>query len=103
MSAQRLEDCRRGLPEQLVEGERESLGKWLQKERSYSHNVSKNELLKEFFALLVARAERCMVRVCRNEKLTVPCRERPTLHHISKYSASYVEKLIQWLGAAYLS
>ena len=45
------------------------LGKWLQKERSYSHNVSKNELLKEFFALLVARAERCMVRaeLCRNE------------------------------------
>ena len=25
MSTQRLEDCRRGLPEQLVEGERESL------------------------------------------------------------------------------
>ena len=45
------------------------LGKGLQKERSYSHNVSKNELLKEFFALLVARAERCMVRaeLCRNE------------------------------------
>ena len=25
MSTQRLEDCRRGLPEELVEGERESL------------------------------------------------------------------------------
>ena len=38
------------------------LGEWLKKERGCSHNVSKNELLKEFFALLVARAERCMVR-----------------------------------------
>ena len=45
------------------------LGEWLKKERSCSRNVSKNELLKEFFALLVARAERCMVRaeLCRNE------------------------------------
>ena len=59
MSTQRLEDCRRGLPEQLAEGERESLaerslGERLQKKRSYSHNISKNELLKEFLALLVA-------------------------------------------------
>ena len=76
MSAQKLEGCRRGLPEQLAEGERESLAErslnlasGCQKERSYSHNVSKNELLKEFLALLVARAERCMVRaeLCRNE------------------------------------
>ena len=87
------------------------LGKWLQKERSYSHNVSKNELLKEFFALLVARAERCMVRaeLCRNEMQTkawlkeADCalQRKTKLQQSSKNS--YVEKLIQWLGAAYLS
>ena len=88
------------------------LGKWLQKERSYSHNVSKNELLKEFFALLVARAERCMVRAEHEMQrkawlkeadcALVPYRERPSSSR-AQYAASYVEKLIQWLGAAYLS
>ena len=89
------------------------LGKWLQKERSYSHNVSKNELLKEFFALLVARAERCMVRaeLCRNEmqrkawlkEADCALQRKTKLQQSSKYAASCVEKLIQWLGAAYLS
>ena len=89
------------------------LGKWLQKERSHSHNVSINELLKEFFALLVARAERCMVRaeLCRNEmqrkawlkEADCALQRKTKLQQSSKYAASYVEKLIQWLGAAYLS
>ena len=89
------------------------LGKWLQKERSYSHNVSKNELLKEFFALLVARAERRMVRaeLCRNEmqrkawlkEADCALQRKTKLQQSSKYAASYVEKPIQWLGAAYLS
>ena len=81
------------------------LGKWLQKERSYSHNVSKNELLKEFFALLVARAERCMARaeLCRNEmqrkawlkEADCALQRKTKLQQSSKYAASYVEKLIQ--------
>ena len=108
----RGEDCRRGLPDQLVEGEREfsreisQLGEWLKKERSCSHNVSKNELLKGFFALLVALAERCMVRaeLCRNEmqrkawlkEADCALQRKTRLQQSSKYAASYVEKLIQW-------
>ena len=115
MSTQRLEDCRRGLPEQLVEGERESLAErslnlasGCRKKGVIATTVQR--MMKEFCALLVARAERCMVRaeLCRNEtqrkawlkEADCALQRKTKLQQSSKNS--YVEKLIQWLGAAYL-
>ena len=75
------------------------LGERLQKERSDSHNVSKNELLKEFLAL--CRHE--MQRKAWLKEADRALQRKTKLQQSSKYAASYVEKLIQWLGAAYLS
>ena len=43
-------------------GEIEKLGKWLSEERSNGHNISKREVREEFYCLLVARSERCLVQ-----------------------------------------
>ena len=91
----------------------EKLGKWLSEERSNGHNISKREAREEFYCLLVARSERCLVQAQQStdelqKKLweleaAKSLERKKKLQNSKSYAQSYTDDLLKWMGAKFMA